>query len=318
MKKTAKLFAAAAILAAIAFGMAGCNLATSGFGTITIPGLPEPPEPPPPLPPPPPSFSLENQQYNDYWEWVVTDDDTVIIVGYRGNAAHVDIPASLDGLPVAAIARPSAMSGDVEIPMLPPVFRNSNLSSVSIPHGVVVIGAAAFTGRQLTRVDIPDSVTSIGVSAFERNQLTRVDIPGSVTSIGQFAFSQNHLAEVVIPYGVISIGRSAFSTQGGHGGENLPLRSVTIAESVTSIGRGAFGMNNSPGGGTAAENTNGELVSVTFLGTIPTENIGEAAFNVGVHWWACAFNGNLREQFALGGPGTYTRAPRGAHWTRQN
>ncbi|MCL1992552.1 MAG: formylglycine-generating enzyme family protein [Spirochaetes bacterium] len=42
MKKTVKLFAAAALSAAIAFGMAGCNLATSGFGTITIPGLPEP------------------------------------------------------------------------------------------------------------------------------------------------------------------------------------------------------------------------------------------------------------------------------------
>ena len=237
MKKTVKLFAAAALSAAIAFGMAGCDLGTSGFGTITIPGLPEPPVPPP-------SFSLENLQDNDYWEWVVTDDDTVIIVRYLGPGGHVDIPDALDGLPVVAVARP-------EIDVLfqngmltgtgfqaPAVFPAGILTGVSIPDSVLVIGGGAFSGafaNSVTSVDIPAGVTRIGNSAFANNRLTNVNLPAGLTSIGSTAFVQNQLAGVEIPAGVTSISDGAFFIN--------QLENVDLPAGLRSIGNRAFSVN---------------------------------------------------------------------------
>ena len=66
-----------------------------------------------------------------------------------------------------------------------------NITSISIPNSVTIIGEYAFyecTG--LTSVTIGDSVTSIGERAFYNcTGLTRITITNSVTSIGRQAFS---------------------------------------------------------------------------------------------------------------------------------
>ena len=69
-------------------------------------------------------------------------------------------------------------------------FRGDGLTSVTIPDGVITIGAWAFSCcADLTNVTIPDSVTSIGDYAFEECiSLTSLTIPSSVTSIGECAF----------------------------------------------------------------------------------------------------------------------------------
>ncbi len=63
---------------------------------------------------------------------------------------------------------------------------------VTIPDGVVSIGASVFSGfASLTSIKIPDSVTNIGDSAFGGCiSLTSITIPDRVTSIGSRAFAE--------------------------------------------------------------------------------------------------------------------------------
>ena len=137
-------------------------------------------------------------------------------------------------------------------------FRNSWISSVSIPGSVTSIGEKAFYGcSSLGSVALPSSVRSIGeeafckclglksisipsgVAAIEKGtfsgcmSLGAVSIPTTVKRIGDEAFMGcTSLSYVTIPASVTAIGAEAFSASG--------LRSVTVPDGVGSLGRGAF------------------------------------------------------------------------------
>ncbi len=105
-------------------------------------------------------------------------DDQVEITGYTGDAAELEIPAEIEGLPVTTI------------------------------------GNYAFEGcTGLTSVTIPSSVTSIGYSAFENcESLTSVTIPGNVGTINNGAFEGcTGLSEITINDGVRRINNWAFA-----------------------------------------------------------------------------------------------------------
>ena len=116
-------------------------------------------------------------------------------------------------------------------------FENcSNLTSVTLPKSVTLIGNSAFSGcSSLTKVTIPKSVTTVGSHAFDGcNSLTSVNIPSNITSITDYIFNGcTGLSSVNIPEGVTSIGSHAFNGCSG-------LTSIAIPESVTSIGEDAF------------------------------------------------------------------------------
>lgn len=108
------------------------------------------------------------------------------------------------------------------------------LREVTIPNGVISIGASAFSHTELFAVTIPDSVTSIGSGAFSGCYgLTSVTMGGGVTHIGASAFMNTGLRTITIPESVESIGSSAF-------GGCWSLDTVTIGKGVTSIGSSAF------------------------------------------------------------------------------
>ncbi|MGN0606754.1 MAG: leucine-rich repeat protein [Oscillospiraceae bacterium] len=198
----------------------------------------------------------------------VNEDSTgIIITDCDENAAEIEIPPEIDGLPVISI-------GDEAF------FNCKSLTKITIPDSVTDIGKDAFYYcESLTEITIPDSITSIGSNAFGGtpflgNQttdvkyagkcvidcvydvpdieikpdticiadyafygcqsLTAVTIPDSVISIGDGAFADcEALTEVTIGKSVKSIGISAFS------GCEL-LTSVTIPDSVISLGGWAF------------------------------------------------------------------------------
>ena len=115
------------------------------------------------------------------------------------------------------------------------VFMNlTNLTSVNIPNTVSRIGNNAFKNSGLTSITIPDRVTTIGNMAFYNNTSLRSAIIGNgVTSIGDMAFANTGLTSITIPNRVTTIGGMAFYN-------NTSLRSAIIGDGVTTIGGMAF------------------------------------------------------------------------------
>ncbi|MDR0550453.1 MAG: leucine-rich repeat domain-containing protein [Spirochaetaceae bacterium] len=102
----------------------------------------------------------------------------VVIMGYKGHASDVVIPASINGIPVMEI-------GDQ-------AFMLSNLTSVVLPRTVVRIGKKAFFGNSIRSVSVPESVREIGDNAFdinlriaviERQQQSAAPVPAAQTNI---------------------------------------------------------------------------------------------------------------------------------------
>lgn len=145
-----------------------------------------------------------------------------------------------------------------------------NLTSVTIPGNVTVIGEEAFQDSGLTSITIPGSVTdieglafdqcirlasinvaggnpnytSVGGVLFDKRQATLIQypeacsastyaVPAGVTTIEDSAFNGClNLTNVTLPNGVADIGASAFQFSG--------LTSITIPASVVNIDEQAF------------------------------------------------------------------------------
>ena len=105
----------------------------------------------------------------------------------------------------------------------------------SIPKTVKSIGEYAFKDSELTSITIPNGVTSIGYEAFFRcSNLTSITIPNSVTSIDGWVFSEcKELQSVIMPDNITSMSDGIFS-------ECNSLKNVTIPAKVTSIGYCTF------------------------------------------------------------------------------
>lgn len=91
--------------------------------------------------------------------------------------------------------------------------RCNNLTSITIPNSVTLIGRWAFSWcESLTSVTIPDGVTKIDVRAFTNcTSLISITIPNSVTTIGDSAFfSCTSLTKVTIGDSITSISGHAF------------------------------------------------------------------------------------------------------------
>ena len=146
-----------------------------------------------------------------------------VVLGYKGSAQVVEVPAEIGKKPVIAVKR-WILKTECQTPY-----------SVILPQGIREIGFQAFSQcKHLTDITIPDSVTEIGRSAFEGcSSLTSVTIPGSVQCVGACMFEDcTQLSHVTIQPGVKKIEHYPF--QGCNG------LNVSIPASVTDISRYAF------------------------------------------------------------------------------
>ena len=190
-------------------------------------------------------------------------------------------------------------------------------AAYTVPHGVIVIAAGAFSGcNNLTEITVPSTVASIGREAFapcarltaitvvapnpgyrsadgvlfNGSQTMLITFPGGrtgaytisgfVTGIGDAAFEFcTGLTSVTIPNGVTNIGEQAF-----YGCSRMT--NVTIGDGVTSVGDGAF-------------HSCASLTAVYFNGNAP--GVGSSVFLgdshatvyylAGTPGWASTFGG---------------------------
>lgn len=145
------------------------------------------------------SSSVFAAQWGDF-TYTVSDSDNITITGYTGAGGAVEIPDTINGMPVISI-------GDVAFE------GRTDLTGITIPGSVTSFGLSVFGGcTGLKSVTIENGVTSIGAAMFSGcTGLTGITIPGSVVSIEQSAFSHcAGLTSITIPGSVASIGDYGF------------------------------------------------------------------------------------------------------------
>ena len=100
----------------------------------------------------------------------ISDSETT--GSYKGGAASLNLPSSIDGKRVTRIAECA-------------FYAEKTLTSVVLPNSLLEIGDNAFGSSGLISVVIPDGVTSIGSRAFGScKSLSHFVIPASVSSTG--------------------------------------------------------------------------------------------------------------------------------------
>ena len=193
-----------------------------------------------------------NIKYIDYsensdYEYIINQDGTVTITGYKGNDEEIDIPSEIEGKTITKIGEKA-------------FFNNKNVKKITMPNGITSIEDYAFANTTITTINIPSTVNDIGKGAFYGCTLLTsnivipegvktikdetfngclkiscVSIPNTVTYIGKDAFNScMQIKNLTIPDGVVAIGDKAFW-------QCFNLEKITIPESVVSFGDSVFG-----------------------------------------------------------------------------
>ncbi|MDE6297930.1 MAG: leucine-rich repeat domain-containing protein, partial [Muribaculaceae bacterium] len=119
-------------------------------------------------------------------------------------------------------------------------FKDSEVTSVTLPASVGKIGANAFANSSLSEikgvegVDISITIKSLGAYAFSGCQdLTAFFLPASLTAVPEGLYKGCGLRSIEIPETIVSLGASSFEN-------NASLISLDVPASVTEMGENAF------------------------------------------------------------------------------
>ncbi len=201
-------------------------------------------------------------------EDVLAPENTyAILTGYEGDAAHVTVGYTSDGIPVKEIARDAFQNSSIKSIILCDVvqtvcanafYRCNDLTGVQLSDGVKDLQDGAFFGcDSLKEIHIPKNVENIGISAFELcESLEKFTVAeenwrfkeidgnlylydGTPYGIKEDYFYLHRYAlgkkdkTFAIPEGVTHVAQYAFS-------DAKTLTKVTIPDTVKEIGSGAF------------------------------------------------------------------------------
>ncbi len=101
------------------------------------------------------------------------------------------------------------------------------LTSLSLPDGIVSIGADAFSCCKVSSLTLPSSLQKIGVRAFSFNSITTLTLPKNVTTIGFGAFAGNDIPTIDLPASIESVHRVAFKWESA---TTVICRAATVPE----------------------------------------------------------------------------------------
>jgi hypothetical protein len=79
-------------------------------------------------------------------------------------------------------------------------FYDKDITNITIPNCIEIIGYLSFANNQLTNISLPNSIIFIDHGAFLSNSLINLEIPQSVSVILSKAFEDNPLTKVTLPY----------------------------------------------------------------------------------------------------------------------
>ncbi len=154
----------------------------------------------------------------------------------RSNTAFT-IPEEYDGKPVVAIAdyafRETAMT-TLTIPdciqsIGNSAFWSSELKEIVIPDSVRTIGYAFYAAPKLEQVVLGNGIEEIPMYAFRATpSLTSVQLGNRVRSIGDYAFYQCGISRIKLPDSVQTLGKSVFH-------DATSLQSIVLSSQITSI-----------------------------------------------------------------------------------
>jgi hypothetical protein len=119
-----------------------------------------------------PAATTSGNRIGEDFDVRIIDGRTITITDYKGINKDVIIPPYIRNLPVTSI-------GDN-------AFKGKQITSVTIPNGVITIGDYAFQNNKISRIVIPDSVTHIGHEAFGGNSLAEGVTIGTDVSLGKY------------------------------------------------------------------------------------------------------------------------------------
>ena len=120
------------------------------------------------------------------------------------------------------------------VSVAPNAFRNSKLTSVTLPEGIKTIGKSAFRGAQLASFVMPSTVEQIDEASFcMASKLMNITLSPKLKVIPKDAFSYSGLRTVDLLDGITEIGEMAFSSCSD-------LQKVSLPASLTTIKEQAF------------------------------------------------------------------------------
>lgn len=112
--------------------------------------------------------------------------------------------------------------------------QNQQITSVTIPEGVVEIENRAFLGcKNITKVALPSTLKNIGYAAFSCTGIKEIKIPEFITTISEDTFRDcQNLTSVIFPSQLKTIGKGAFW--------GTRLESISLPTGLSQIGDDAF------------------------------------------------------------------------------
>ncbi len=155
------------------------------------------------------------------------------VTGYEGTDKKITIPEYYEGKPVLAIAENA--------------FKNSKITSVSIPSTVTYIGDYAFAGSNLSSITIPENVSYIGKGVFYDCSLMSSVQYNAIDCESGWMYSanpwQSPTVEPIFEYCYITnieIGSSVKTIPAYLFTSCSSVKTITIPESIEVINYGAF------------------------------------------------------------------------------
>lgn len=126
------------------------------------------------------------------------DTNTITKYLYDGEecGSNVFVPATIEGMAVTSLGHQA--------------FGYLDLTSITIPEGIITIGDHALRGNLFSSITLPSTLKSIGSGALSGLPITSITLPDGLISIGEEAFMSDLLTAVTIPASVETIGTGAF------------------------------------------------------------------------------------------------------------